>query len=162
MAWLIALLSVLLEATRLCWHGRLQGNPWHIAGHAVLAAVLAAMMHPWLALPAVLSVVVSASLLDSKRRNEWPGRWASGLSAYPWHLCAIVGALGWPDGLPGAWPDSWATAWALRPSAWILAGLPIGWLAGLPWVSWLRPDHWTPSPKSILYPVRLRLALGGR
>ena len=126
-----------------------------------MAAVLATMLDPWLALPALGSVLVSWALLGDKRRDEGEGVLASGLSAYPWHVAALL-ALGWPTGLPESWPESWAALWALRPSAWILAGLPIAWAAGLPWVSWLRPVHWTPSRHVWAYPRRLRVIMGGR
>ena len=153
---LIALSALALEASRISWHSRRPAGPWLIVAHAAAAAMLAAMLEPWLAPLAAGSVFVSWGLLDSKRAGAWPGELASGLSAYPWHGAALL-ALGWPEGLPSAWPDS---LWALLPSAWVLAGLPIGWVAGLPWVSGLRPVHWTPSRHVWAYPRRLRRFLG--
>jgi len=143
----IALAAVGMEAARISWHGRWQGQLGLIALHAALAGLLAGQAIPWLAVPAVLTVALSWALLE--RRGEWAGEVASGLSSYPWQIAAL-GTLGWPDGV-----------WGL-PSPWLLAALPIAWAAGLPWVSWLRPPPWPLSKHAWAYPRCLRVALGGR
>jgi len=165
----VASASVALEVARLLWHGRLQGAPALVVVHALLAAWLGGLLWWPLGLVAAASVVASWALLDAKRAGRWLGVLASGLSAYPWHGAALL-ALGWSDPhaaassllVPLYWPSlaglwlmpSWlAPSW---PSPWILAGVPIGWLAGLPWVSALRPDHWTPSRWAWAYPARIR------
>ena len=138
----VAVASVGAEAARVLWHGRLRARWWPVVAHAALVAILASWAHPWLALPAVATVGLSWRLIDSKRRDEWPGVLASGLSSYPWQITALA-TLGWPDPLadPG-WP-----------SLWLLAAIPIAYADGVPWVL-LRPKEWPSSKWDKLYPWR--------
>ena len=113
---------VALEGCKLAWHAQ-DRRLWAILGHAGLAAVLAALLWLPLAPIAALTVVGSFLALPGKRAGRWWGNGLSAASSWPWEIAGLA-SLGWT----GAW-----------------LALPTGWLAGLWWVSGLRPAHWTPS-----------------
>lgn len=139
----VAVASVGAEVARVLWHGRLRAHWWPVVAHAAFVAILASWLDPWTALPAVATVGLSWALIDSKRRDEWPGVLASGLSSYPWQIAALL-TLGWTElsGIPGT-----------LPSLWLLAAIPIAYADGVPWVL-LRPKEWPPSKWDKLYPWR--------
>jgi len=137
---LVVVACVALEGAKCTWHAHERARIWLIVAHGLLAAVLAGLLWPPLALVAAGSVVASATTLDSKRRGEWLGAGLSALSSWPWQISGLA-SLGW-------------LGLALAPLA--------GWLAGLWWVSGIRPAHWTESLWSALYPRWLVVALGGR
>ena len=114
---LVVAFCVALEGSRLCWHAHERGRAWLVGAHAVLAAALGGLLWPPLAPLAAISVIASACALDSKRRGGWLGTGLSVLSSWPWHAAGLA-SLGW---------------WGL----WLAP--PTGWLAGLWWVSGLRP-----------------------
>ena len=131
---------IALEGARLCWHAHERARIWLIVAHALLAAILAGLLWPPMAPVAALAVIASAMALDSKRRGEWLGSGLSAFSSWPWQAAGLA-SLGWLG---------------------LVLAVPTGWLAGLWWVSGLRPAHWTPSLWRRFYPDHLVLWLGGR
>ena len=136
---LVVIACVALEGAKCTWHAHERGRIWLIVAHALLAAVLAGLLWPPLAPVAAVSVIASALALDSKRRGEWLGAGLSALSSWPWQIAGLA-SLGW-------------LGLALAPLA--------GWLAGLWWISGLRPAHWTPSLWRFFYPPALVKFIGG-
>ena len=133
-AWCIA-----LEGGKILWHASEHHRRWNRLAHVLAAAGLAGVLWPPLVLVAALSVYASSMTLNDKQRGGRLGSALSALSSWPWEVAGWI-AVGWPL---------------------CLLAIPTAWLAGLWWVSGLRPAHWGPSFWYRLYPRCLVVALGG-